>query len=113
KNFLAQPADTARYFQNFPTQSLAPRQSVPPLCASAPPVKGVLRLSPTSRKRFFHFFPKFKNFLAKINNINDLTNQNHTQKPTNHTQTNTKQPYPQSNPQTRDGLGQRLASGVA
>ncbi|WP_206020965.1 hypothetical protein, partial [Antarcticimicrobium luteum] len=38
------------------------RSAVPsgvPLCASAPPVKGCLKFTAKTRKRFFHFHPSF------------------------------------------------------
>ncbi|MBO9473976.1 hypothetical protein J7413_10545, partial [Shimia sp. R10_1] len=104
KNFLAQPADNPQYFQNFPIQSAAPSQSVPPLCASAPPVKGVLRLSPKSRKRFFQLFPKNHKKLTKPNNNNTLhktTQPTHRPNPAQNTQ---KPTYPQNNTQTHQGL---------
>ncbi|WP_283427985.1 hypothetical protein, partial [Shimia sagamensis] len=60
--------------------------SVPPLCASAPPVKGVLRLYQQSRKRFFQLSAKTHQLSQKLNNINTLNRtpqHTKTRKPTN------------------------------
>ena len=74
-NLLAQPADTARYFHRASLQVTPAAPSGAPPCASAPPVKGVLSITPNSRKRFFHLSAKNHQLSGKYNNINTLNKQ--------------------------------------
>ena len=74
-NLLAQPADTARYFRRASLQVTPAAPSGAPISASAPPVKGVLSITPNSRKRFFHLSAKNHQLSQKQNNIKDLVEQ--------------------------------------
>ena len=74
-NLLAQPADTARYFRRASLQVIPAAPSGAPSCASAPPVKGVLSITPNSRKRFFHLFTEIQQLSGKDNNFRCLREQ--------------------------------------
>ncbi|WP_323786076.1 hypothetical protein, partial [Thalassovita sp.] len=58
----------------FPPEHRSVVPSRVPLCASAPPVKGVLRLYAHLRKRFFEKTRFFVQRFKKINNNNALMN---------------------------------------
>ena len=48
------PRCSSLHLVSAPSVSISCRPSGVPTSASAPPVKGVLRISPNTRKRFFH-----------------------------------------------------------
>ena len=56
-----------------PHPSVSSGPSGLPLCASAPPVKGVLSLTTNTRKRFFVILRSFLKEMQKSNNFNNLT----------------------------------------